>query len=104
MAAAPNAPIPSEILEWLGIEYYNEKNFAAAEKYLSALGKAGPETGSSRSQTDNPQIVKPDFWFYLGDAASKLQNFDEAEAAFSKYLETATDPAGKAKVLSHLVL
>ena len=28
-----------------------------------------------------------------------MQNFDEAEAAFSKYLQVATDPAGKAKVL-----
>jgi TolA-binding protein len=99
MAAAPTAPIPSEILEWLGIEYYNEKNFAAAEKYLSALGKSADGTGSSRVEVENPPNVKPDFWFYLGDAASKLQNFDEAEAAFSKYLQTATDPAGKAKVL-----
>ena len=39
MAASPNANVPAEILEWLGIEYYNEKNYAAAEKYLSALGK-----------------------------------------------------------------
>ena len=39
MAAAPNAPVPAEILEWLGIEFYNEKNYQAAEKYLSALGR-----------------------------------------------------------------
>src|SRR5437762_7819890 len=26
--------VPPEVLEWLGIEYYNEKNFQAAEKYL----------------------------------------------------------------------
>ena len=86
---AANAPgtIPAEILEWLGIEYYNEKNYAAAEKYLGVLGKI-----------DNPP-VKPDFWFYLGDAAAKQQKFDESENAFGKYLQTATDPAGKAKVL-----
>ncbi|MDQ2824145.1 MAG: tetratricopeptide repeat protein [Verrucomicrobiota bacterium] len=88
MAASPNASIPAEILEWLGIEYYNEKNYPAAEKYLSALGKV-----------DNPADVKPDFWFYLGDAESKLKNFDAAENAFGRYLQTATDPAGKAKVL-----
>jgi TolA-binding protein len=88
MSESPNGIVPGEILEWLGIQYYNEKNYVAAEKYLSALGKA-----------DNPTRVKPDFWFYLGDAATKLQNFDEAETAFGKYLETATDPAGKAKVL-----
>ena len=28
-----------------------------------------------------------------------MKNFDEAENAFSNYLQTATDPAGKAKVL-----
>jgi TolA-binding protein len=87
LAANPGGNIPSEILEWLGIEYYNEKNYGAAEKYLSVLGKI-----------DNPG-VKPDFWFYLGDAAAKQQKFDESENAFGKYLQTATDPAGKAKVL-----
>ncbi len=60
----------------------------AAEKYLGALGKI-----------ENRGSVKPDFWFYLGDAANKLKNFDEAENAFTNYLQTATDPAGKAKVL-----
>jgi hypothetical protein len=37
--------------------------------------------------------------FYLGDAATKLKNPAEAEDAFAKYLQTAKDPAGKAKVL-----
>jgi TolA-binding protein len=37
--------------------------------------------------------------FYLGDAATKLKNLPEAEDAFGKYLQTAKDPAGKAKVL-----
>ena len=86
LAANPPGIVPGEILEWLGIEYYNDKNYAAAEKYLSILGKI-----------DNPS-VKPDFWFYLGDAAAKQQKFDESEAAFGKYLQTATDPGGKAKL------
>ena len=80
--------VPPEVLEWLGIEYYNEKNFQAAEKYLGALRKI-----------DNPGNVKPDYLFYLGDAATKLKNLPEAEEAFAKYLQTAKDPAGKAKVL-----
>ena len=87
LAANAAGTIPAEILEWLGIEYYNEKNYAAAEKYLGVLGKI-----------DNPP-VKPDFWFYLGDAAAKQQKFDESENALGKYLQVATDPAGKAKVL-----
>src|SRR5436189_712265 len=88
MASSPTANVPPEVLEWLGIQYYNEKNFQAAEKYLGALRKI-----------DNPGNVKPDFLFYLGDAATKLKNVTEAEDAFSKYLQTAKDPAGKAKVL-----
>src|SRR5213596_1783861 len=88
MANSPNVNAPPEVLEWLGIEYYNEKNFEAAEKYLSALGKI-----------DNRGSLKPDFLFYLGDAATKLKNLPEAEDAFAKYLQVATDPAGKAKVL-----
>ncbi|HEU0209853.1 MAG TPA: tetratricopeptide repeat protein [Candidatus Udaeobacter sp.] len=88
MANSASSNAPPEVLEWLGIEYYNEKNFQAAEKYLSALQKI-----------DNAGSVKPDYLFYLGDAATKLKNLPEAEEAFTKYLQTATDPAGKAKVL-----
>src|SRR5205085_8891799 len=78
----------AEIVEWLGLQYYNEKNFPAAEKYLILLGK-----------TDNLGNVKPDFWFYLADAETKLKNFAQAEAAYEKYLQVATDPAAKAKTL-----
>jgi TolA-binding protein len=88
MTASPDTSVPAEVLQWLGLEYYNEKNYAVAEKYLTALGKI-----------DSPANAKPDFWFYLGDAASKQKDFAQAEQAFAKYLETATDPAGKAKVL-----
>ena len=88
MASSPSANVPPEVLEWLGIQYYNEKNFQAAEKYLSALRKV-----------DNPGNLKPDYLFYLGNAATKLKNVAEADDAFSKYLQTAKDPAGKAKVL-----
>src|SRR6266508_2564739 len=88
MVNSLNTNVPPEVLEWLGIGYYNEKNFQAAEKYLSALRKI-----------DNPGSVKPDFLFYLGDTATKLKNLPEAEDAFGKYLQTAKDAAGKAKVL-----
>jgi TolA-binding protein len=88
MGSGVQAKPPAEILEWLGIEYYNQKNYAVAEKYLTAL-----------SQSDNVSTIKPDFWFYLGDAETKLKNFSSAEAAYEKYLQNSTDPAGKAKVL-----
>lgn len=87
-AANARAKVPAEVLEWIGIEYYNEKNYASALKYLSALERA-----------ENAAAIKADYWFYLGDTAAKLNKFDQAEAAFTRYLETASDPAGKAKVL-----
>jgi TolA-binding protein len=88
LAASPNTKLPPEILEWLGVAYYNEKNYAAAEKYFSVLG-----------QSDNLGNVKPDFWFYLADAEMKLGNFAKAETAYENYLRVATDPAAKAKTL-----
>jgi TolA-binding protein len=40
LEANSNARVPAEILEWLGVEYYNEKNYTAAEKYFTALGQS----------------------------------------------------------------
>lgn len=88
LASKSDARVPTEILEWLGVESYNEKNYAAAEKYFSLLG-----------QSDNLANVKPDFWFYLGDAETKLNNFAAAESAYEKYLQQATDSAAKTKTL-----
>jgi TolA-binding protein len=88
LAASGNANVPAEVLEWLGIEYYNDKNYVMAEKYLGVL-----------AQTENPAGIKPDFWFYLGDVAGKLKHYDEAENAYSRYLQHSTDAAGKAKTL-----
>jgi TolA-binding protein len=88
LAESPDARLPADILEWLGLEYYNEKNYAAAAKYLTLLGNA-----------ENLGNVKPDFWFYLADAQTKQKNFPQAEAAYEKYLQVATDPAAKAKTL-----
>jgi len=88
LAASSNANVPAEVLEWLGIEYYNDKNYLMAEKYLGVLAR-----------TENPAGIKPDFWFYLGDVAGKLKHYDEAENAYSHYLQNSTDAAGKAKTL-----
>ena len=87
LAAAPDAKIPGEILHWLGIEFYNEKNYAAAEKYLAALGSG---------ETTN---VNADFWFYLADAQNKLGKFAAAEASYEKFLQSTNDPAAKVKTL-----
>jgi TolA-binding protein len=86
--ATPKGQVPGEILEWLGIDYYNAKNYAAAAKYLGALSKAG-----------NATSVKPDFWFYLGDAQMRLDQPAEAENSLQTFLQTSTDVVAKAKAM-----
>ena len=87
LAADPKAKIPGEILQSLGIDFYNAKDYAKTEKYLGLLGN-GDHAG-----------VSPDFWFYLADAQTKLGKFTEAETSYEKYLQNATDPAAKVKAL-----
>src|SRR5437764_10921527 len=53
LAAGDKTTIPPEVLEWLGIEYYNDKNYILAEKYLGVLARI-----------ENPAGLRPDFWFY----------------------------------------
>ena len=80
--ASPNGQVPAEILEWLGLEFYNAKDYAPAAQYLTALSKTG-----------NVSSVKSDFWFYLGDAQMKLNQPSDAETSLQKFLET-TDRSG----------
>ena len=87
-AASPDGQLPAEILEWLGVEFYNAKNYVAASKYLTALSKSA-----------NAASVKQDFWYYLGDAQMKLNQPADAEAALQKFLQTTTDPAERAKAM-----
>jgi TolA-binding protein len=88
---SPDGQLPAELLEWLGIEFYNAKDYADAAKYLTTLSKSG-----------NITSVKPDFWFYLGDAQMRLNQPAEAGTSFQRFLESANDPAAKAKALLSL--
>ena len=87
-AASPDGQVPAEILEWLGVEFYNAKDYAGAVNYLTALSKSG-----------NVGSVKQDFWFYLGDAQMKLKHPSDAEAALQTFMQTVNDPAEKAKAM-----
>src|SRR5262249_14637940 len=84
MTDSPGSNVPPEVLEWLGIEYYNEKNFQAAEKYFSALRK-----------TDNAGKVKPDYLFYLGDTATKTKKLPEAGETFREIFANCERSRGK---------
>ncbi|MGI8891598.1 MAG: tetratricopeptide repeat protein [Chthoniobacterales bacterium] len=86
--ASPNGQVPAEILEWLGLEFYNAKQYEPAARYLTALSKSG-----------NVTSVKSDFWFYLGDAQMKINQPAEAEVSLQRFLGTTADPAARAKGL-----
>jgi len=86
--ASPDGQLPAEIVEWLGVDFYNTRDYAAAAKYLTALSKS-----------PNLASVKQDFWFYLGDAQMKLNQPAAAETALQKFLQTTSDAAEKAKAL-----
>src|SRR2546423_1898138 len=49
LGSSGNANVPPEVLQWLGIEYYNDKNYSLAEKNRGVLGRM-----------ENPAGVKPD--------------------------------------------
>jgi tetratricopeptide (TPR) repeat protein len=87
LASGSDVKVPGEILHWLGIEFYNEKNYLVAEKYLGAL--AAGEVAN----------VTADFWFYLADAQTKNGNFAGAEVSYERYLQLSDDPAAKVKTL-----
>src|SRR5207237_1270597 len=93
LAASGNANVPAEVLEWLGIEYYNDKNYSMAEKYLGVLAR-----------TENPAGIKPDFWFYLGDVAG-VSLLDDDPAITPRALDKAADAyrrAGKTDEADHV--
>ncbi|MDQ2868271.1 MAG: tetratricopeptide repeat protein, partial [Verrucomicrobiota bacterium] len=88
LAANEASSVLPDVLYWLGVEYYNDKNLPLADKYFTALG-----------EKETKGDVKPDFWFYLGDVATREKNFEKAESAYSSYLQVSTDAAGKAKAM-----
>ena len=87
---SPDGQVPAEILEWLGIEFYNAKE----------LWTRGRNISRALSKTGNVSSVKPDFWFYLGDAQMKLKISRPPRKRPAKVFSKLTsDPAAKAKAL-----
>ena len=62
-----------------------------AAKYLAALSKTG-----------NVSSVKPDFWFYLGDAQMKLNQPADAEASLQKFLANDERSGGESESAARL--
>lgn len=78
--------LPAEITLWLASHLVDEGNYAKAEALLLPLAS-------------NPAALTPDAWINLGESEIRLGKFKEARGPTDKYLETARDPASRARGL-----
>jgi TolA-binding protein len=71
---------------WLGQHYFEAKQYDKSEKFLSLLTKNMPADKIDKAA-----------WFTLGRDQTELQHYPEATASITTYLQSATDPADRAK-------
>ncbi len=83
MRGAPKGKVPAEVLRWLGTASLADKNFAAADKYLTQLSQRDGET-------------EMDDWLNLGRAQLQEKKYAEAAKSLHSYLNAAKQPAPRA--------
>ena len=71
---------------WLGQRYFESKQYEKSEKFLSLLTKNIPADKIEKAA-----------WLTLGRDQTELQRYPEATASINTYLQSATDPADRAK-------
>ncbi len=76
--------LPAEISLWLAAKEFDDGNFAKAESLLAPL-------------MANPAAIPPDALIQLAEARLRTGKIQEASAPVDKYLETARDPASRAR-------
>jgi len=81
----PNTP--PEILTWLGTKYFEAGDYPRAERFLAPLADAGGAPAS------------PDLLLVLAQSQIKQGKFKSAKPSIDRFLETARDPASRAKGL-----
>lgn len=79
-------PLVSDSSLWLGNGFYDDKNYAAATKYLELITK-----NLERDKFDKG------VWFLLGKSETELKRYADAVGSLNNYLELATDPADRAR-------
>lgn len=81
-------PLVSDSCLSLGNSFYDDKNYAAAAKYLELITK-----NLERDKFDKG------VWFLLGTSQTELKRYADAVASLNNYLELAGDPADRARAL-----
>jgi len=84
-----DAPIPPNVLGWLGLTLFAEENFKGAVKYLSMS-----------VTPDEPANTQSTIWNYLGMAQVESGAFKDAVTSLNHYLAVMTQPgADRGKAL-----
>jgi TolA-binding protein len=76
----------ADACSWLGQRYFEAKQYEKSEKFLSLLTKNVPA-----------DKIEKAVWLTLGHDQIDLQHYPEATASINTYLQSATDPADRAK-------
>ena len=90
-ATAAGVKVSTEILRWLGSEFFKAGDDVHAEKYLSKL-----------TAQDSASALQPEDWLMLGSVRTKLEKWTEAEQALKTYLGKVSEPSQQAT--GHLAL
>jgi tetratricopeptide (TPR) repeat protein len=80
------AALVTDVCRWLGGEYYNEKDFTGAAKYLALVTKSA-----------GPDKVDKATWYILARSCNELSNFQDGKQASDHYLTLVTEPAERAQ-------
>ncbi|MGC3989095.1 MAG: tetratricopeptide repeat protein [Chthoniobacteraceae bacterium] len=86
LAGGGTGHVPAELLRWLGSEYYEGKNYAAAIKYLKLLA-------------DQPSEIQVDDQLMLGRSEVAVHKNDDAVKTLQEYLKSASSGFAKASGL-----
>lgn len=80
--------IPPNVLTWLGLTYYNKKNYMRAAQYLAIA-----------ATPDAPENTDPRVWSYLGMAFLETRDFESSVKSTDHFLKVTPDGAPKARGL-----
>lgn len=83
-----NAIIAPNVLTWLGLKLYEQKQYARCTQYLSLA-----------STPDAPQNTEPAVWSYLGRAFLETKDYKTSIKATDNYLATLQPGAERARAL-----
>jgi tetratricopeptide (TPR) repeat protein len=81
--------IPQQVYAWLGVQYFQRKEYPNADVYLTLA-----------SSPADPVSTQPIVWKTLGDARFHNENWKDAIEAYDFYLTSDQPSSEKAKVLN----